>query len=224
MDEQNIGIFERVLAIAEKYHITTILKAALYLVIIAFTFSFIAHPTWIFERWEQKKDEEHIVQVEKARAANITIQNEVEKLQLKSGADRVLLLQMHNSIKSLNNIPFIYCTATNEALKDGITPVGEQYSNVKLSLYPFADYLAENRYWMGTIEELQQIDKALGYRMLGNDARYVVAYYLIGDTPLGILMMTYEDVPDLTEDELLEVMRSSLVTIGVSLLSFNVPS
>lgn len=188
---ENIGLFERILNISEKYKISTIFKTVFIIVFFSLTIAFINNPSIVFDKYEEIKNKRHQEQMEIVMKNNTIIQTEIENLLYKTGADRVILLQYHNTKNSLSGLPFIYLTATNESLKLGIRPVSDGYESLKTSLYPFVSYLAQKKYFHGDISELEQIDKALAYRMKGNDVEHFAMCHIDSDIPLGVLVVTY---------------------------------
>jgi hypothetical protein len=56
----------------------------------------ISKPTYFFDQYEKIKEERHKEQMELVMRNNIIIQNEIDNLLYKTGANRVLLLQYHN--------------------------------------------------------------------------------------------------------------------------------
>ena len=159
-----IGWFERVLDIANKYRIQTVLKSVFIILLIAGTVGFIKNPTWIFEQYQDWQDKQHIEKLAHRLEHNEKLHIMTEKLMYKVNADRVLLLELHNGNTGLGGFPFAKCSATYEALNEGIVPVAHQYQDLNLSLMPFASKLFDDGYWCGDTQDLKEIDKALCYR------------------------------------------------------------
>lgn len=215
---ENIGLIERFLQIAEKYKFSTIFKSVAIIFIFAITIFFISNPTYIFDKYEEVKEERHKEQMEVAMKNNVIIQTELENLLFKTGANRCVLLQYHNTKNSLSGLPFIYLTATNESISYGVQPVASGYETLKTSLYPFVGYLAQNKYFFGDIEDLQNFDKALAYRMKGNDVQHIAMCHIDSDIPLGVLVITYTHKPSPDEHNCKEVehmVRNSAMKIGL---------
>lgn len=192
-----IGWFERVLDLADKYRITTILKSVFIILLIAGTVGFIKNPTWIFEKYQDWQDKQHIEKLAHRLEHNEKLHIMTEKLMYKVNADRVLLLELHNGNTGLGGFPFAKCSATYEALNDGIVPVAHQYQDLNLSLMPFATELFNNGYWCGDTQDLREIDKALCYRMLGNDTSHFAGIVIQGvDKPIAFLFVKFKDIGD----------------------------
>lgn len=192
-----LGWFERVLGMADKYRITTVLKSVFIILLIAGTVGFIKNPCWIFERYQEWQDKQHIEKLAHRLEHNEKLHIMTEKLMYKVNADRVLLLELHNGNTGLGGFPFAKCSATYEALNDGIVPVAHQYQDLNLSLMPFASKLFDEGYWCGDTQDLKEIDKALCYRMLGNDTSHFAGIVIQGvDKPIAFLFVKFKDVGD----------------------------
>lgn len=190
-----LGWLERVLNLIERYNLKTIFKALFVIVIIASTVAFLNNPTYLFERFKEWEDEQHNIALEKRMTNNAHIQLSIEKLLYKTNAKRVVLLELHNGITSNGNLPFAKCSATYEALNDGIAPVSEQYQNRNLTLMPFATELFKTGYYCGDTEELLKIDKGLYYQFKRNETEHFACSVINGvDAPIAILMVGFEDV------------------------------
>lgn len=213
----NIGLIEKFLLIAEKYKISTICKSILIMFIFSAAIFIISNPSYFFDQYEKIKEERHKEKMELVMRNNIIIQNEIDNLLYKTGANRVLLLQYHNTKNSLSGLPFIYLTATNESLTYNTTPVSGGYETLKTSLYPFVSYLSKHKYFCGDIVELEKYDKALAYRMKGNDVTHLAMCHIDCDIPLGVLVLTYTQEVDQTHscNAIEQMIRNSAMKIGM---------
>lgn len=197
MNENNVnnGLswIERTLNIVDKYKITTIFKALFLIIIICGTVSFIQNPTYIFEKYKKWEDTQHSIALEKRMKNNAEIQLLIEKLLYKTNAKRVVVLELHNGLTSNGNLPFAKCTATYEALKDGVHPISDQYQNTNLSLMPFANELFKQQYWCGDTQDFKDIDKALYYKMMANGTEHIACCVIKGvNEPLAFLFVSFE--------------------------------
>lgn len=186
---------DKTLSIAEKYKISTILKSLMIILLIALTVSFIKNPAWIFEQYQEWQNRQHTEKLAHRLEHNEKIHILTEKMLYKVNADRVLLLELHNGNTGLGGFPFAKCSATYEALNDGIIPVANEYQDLNLSLMPFATTLFEKNFWCGNTEDLKEIDKALCYRMLGHDTSHFAGILIKGvDKPLAFLFVKFKDI------------------------------
>lgn len=216
--EKGISLIERCLSLVEKYKIKTIFKAVFIVLVAAATVGFIRNPYILFEFYDKYKKQEHAERVEVAMKNTQLIQYEMDALRTRTNASRVVLMTYHNQKQTLNGVPYIYLTAQNESLNYGISPVAEKYEVLKCSLYPFVNYIINNEYFFGDIEELTTIDKSLAYRMMGNDVTHFCAINIEGETLLGVLLITYTDDCSNHNCRDVELMiRKSATKIGILL-------
>lgn len=214
-----LGWFERVLDMADKYRIQTVLKSVFIILLIAGTVGFIKNPTWIFEKYQEWQDKQHIEKLAHRLEHNEKLHIMTEKLMYKVNADRVLLLELHNGNTGLGGFPFAKCSATYEALNDGIVPVAHQYQDLNLSLMPFASKLFDEGYWCGDTQDLKEIDKALCYRMLGNDTSHFAGIVIQGvDKPIAFLFVKFKDIGDEHNcDEIKRIIQENAFQIALLL-------
>lgn len=215
--EKGIGWLERILILVEKYSIWNFFKAFFIILITAILIGLISKPTYFFEKWEEYQDIQHQTEIAISEKNNVLIQSEIESLLWHTKADRVVLLSYHNTKKSLAGVPYIYLTATHEYFADGIAPIAEGYSAVKTSLYPMINYINDKNYFCGDIEELRSIDKALAYRMEGNDVKHLAMMQIDGVVPLGVLVVTYTNTVDESHicTDVESIMRRSATKLAV---------
>ena len=191
--DKGLGVFERLVNFFGQHSVWEILKTLFLSVLIGYTIYLSLNPDIIFSAYEKWKKTEHTEAIENSMKNSVLIQNELETLRERVGANRVLLLSYHNTTSSLVGVPYIFLTAEAESIGSGTHPVAEGYERVKTSLYPFVNYLNRETYFCGDIEELRDIDKALAYRLEGNDVRHFAAMNIEGEQPLGVLFISYTD-------------------------------
>ena len=191
------GWIERALNIIDKYRIKTIFKGVFLVVTIMFTVKFVENPTYIFEKYKEWETRQHTIALEKRMKNNAQIQTLCEKLLYKLNAKRVVVLELHNGLTSNGNLPFAKCSATYEALNDGVAPVSQQYQNTNLTLMPFAFELFKTNYFCGDSKQLLDIDKGLYYKLMSNGTEHFACSVVNGvDKPLAIIMVSFEEVVD----------------------------
>ena len=196
--DKGLNWLEKGLSIVEKYKITTVLKGIFIILLVAATIGFIQNPTWAFEQYENWKEKQHSEKLERRLVNNEKIHILAEKLLYKVNADRVMVLELHNGLSSNSGLPFAKCSATYEAINDGIHPVADQYQDVNLSLMPFATKLIEQNYWCGDVTQLKEVDRALCYRMLGNDTAHLAGCVIRGvdEQPLAFLLIKFKKIEE----------------------------
>lgn len=109
-------------------------------------------------------------------------------------ADRVFVIELHNGTNNLSGLPFLYCEMTYESCRKGISTVGDEYGSVALSRYNLPYYMNEHRYFMGTVDELEDVDRKLCYRMKANNTTYLCVSNMYGlNNNIGYVGITYVD-------------------------------
>ena len=191
---KGLTLLDNVLWMVDKYKISTILKSLFLLLLISFSIAFASHPAWIFDKYIEYEEKIHAEKMSLRLRNTDKIQSLLEKNLYKIGADRIVLLELHNGANGEGGLPFYKCSATYESINDGVYPVSSQYQSVNLSLMPFATYLFQNRYFYGTIEDIADIDRALYYKMASNSAKRVYATVIEGvDKPIAFLFVTFQN-------------------------------
>lgn len=199
--ERGLGWLDKALQIVDKYKIRTIFKAFFIMLCVAAFIAFLKNPTWVFEKYDEWKDQEHSAALEQRLVNNEKLHISSEKLLYKVNADRVLILELHNGLENANGLPFSKCSATYEAIELGISPIAEQYQNINLSLMPFVNTVFEKGYWCGDTDELETIDKGLYYKMKANGTEHFAACLIEGvDKPLALLFVSFKEPVDSTHD------------------------
>lgn len=195
--EKGVGILDKALSLVEKYKIRTIFKGIFIILLIAGVFGFISNPTYVFEQYKQWEDDQHKAKIEFRLKNTEKLHVKAEQLMYRVGADRVLILELHNGLNGMGGLPFAKCSATYEALNISTHPVADQYQSVNLSLMPFASHLFTNGYWCGNIEDLEKIDRGLYHKMAANDTTHFAACVVEGvDEPLAFLFVSFKNIED----------------------------
>lgn len=145
---------------------------------------------WIFQpgvfsnRLDQYREAKHAEKMTERLNNTPLIQAELDKYRLLTDASWVSVWELHNSTNNLDGMPFLFASLTYESMNPALTPIGEQFDNVRLSLYPLASYLREHEMWYGDVEQLKEIDNTAYYRAKA-----------LGITFLGFNLMEIENTP-----------------------------
>lgn len=192
-----IAWLDKALQMVEKYKIRAIFKGIFVVLLIAATVGFISNPTFIFEQYAKWADKQHQELMERRMKNNEKLHIRAEQLMYRVGADRVMVLELHNGLENNAGLPFSKCSATYEALNMGVRPIADQYQSINLSLMPFAAFLSEKGYWCGNVEDIEEIDRGLYYKMLSNNTTHFAACVIEGvDKPLAFLFVSFSAVDD----------------------------
>lgn len=217
--DTGLNWLDKTLGIVEKYRLRTIFKAMFIIILISVIVGFVSNPTFVFEWYKKWEEEQHIEQVQQRLQTNEKIHLACQKLMYKVGADRVMLLELHNGGTNIAGLPFLKASCIYESLNDGIYPIADQYQQQQLSLIPFSSYLAQHTHWCGDVEDLEKIDKALYHRMVANGTQHVAAKCIHGvNTPVAFIFVSFTDVPDGHDcDKVREEIRHTALEIALLL-------
>lgn len=195
--EKGIGWLERVMILVSKYSLWEFFKGIFIILLTFCLISFISNPQYIFEKYKEWSDKEHSERLEVRMKNNEKMHILSQKLLYKVDADRVLILELHNGLENSNGLPFSKCSATYEVLNEGILPVSNQYQNTNLSLVPFANLMFRDYYWCGDVDDIEEIDRGLFYKLKSNGTEHFACTVIRGvDKPLALLFVSFKDLPE----------------------------
>ena len=161
--------------------------------IIAATIGFISNPTWIFEQYKIWLEKQHETEMITREEIDTRIHSVVEKLNYKTNSSRVMILEYHNGTENVTGLPFRKCSATYEAINVGVMPIARDYSEINLSLLPFATYMASEGYWCGDIDNMEGIDRSFCYMLKAHGVEHFSAVTIEGvNKPLALLIVAYD--------------------------------
>jgi hypothetical protein len=175
-----LGWLERILVLLKEYGPWKIIGATCLITVVSAFLYFTLNFTKVFEIYDAWKEREHKEKMELRMEMAPKIQSLTDKLTYSVGASRTIVLELHNGNTGNGGLPFTKCTATYESLNIGKYPVAQQYQDVNMSLMPFASKLFNCGYWCGDTEELQDIDRALYYKMKSNGTEHFSACVVEG--------------------------------------------
>lgn len=195
--EKGLNWMDKALGMVEKYKFKTIFKAIFIIILVAMTVGFISNPTCIFEWYQRWEDQQHTERIEQRLQTNEKIHLACEKLMYKVGADRVMLLELHNGGTNIAGLPFLKASCIYESLNDGVYPIADQYQQQQLSLIPFSSYLAQHTHWCGDTDDLEALDRTLFYRMKSNGTEHFAAKCIHGvNTPVAFIFVSFGELPE----------------------------
>ena len=184
-----LGWLEKMLALLKEYGPWRILGATLLITVVSAFLYFMLNFTKVFEIYDAWKDRQHDERMELRMQMGPKIQSLTDKLTFRVDASRTVVLELHNGNTGNGGLPFTKCTATYESMNVGSQPIAQQYQDVNMSLMPFAHKLFQEGYWCGETEELQEIDRALYYKMKSNGTEHFAACVIEGVDNKAIAFM-----------------------------------
>lgn len=135
---------------------------------------------------QQVQIEAHDRAVERRYANSPKIDQILNEVLYKYGADRVCVVEMHNGTKNVAGLPFIYGEMTYEVCREGILPVDADYTQFNLSRLSFPTFMFEHNAFCGGMSDLSRIDEKFAERLLVNNSTYLCGYTLHGsETVIG---------------------------------------
>lgn len=183
---------------------------------------------WIFQpgifsnRLDQYREAKHAEKMVERMNNTPLIQAELDKFRFQTDASWVSIWEFHNSTNNLDGLPFLFVSLTYESMNPALTPIAEQFDNVRLSLYPLASYLREHEMWYGTVEELKEIDNTAYYRAKALGITYLGFRIMeVENSPNALMSFAYVEGVDIAEENML-VKNWMMTSYKVnSLLSVN---
>lgn len=191
--EKGLSVLDKVVNFFNTHSVWSIIKSVLLCSFIGYFIYFTLNPTIILDRIEKIKTEKHIEDINNRFYNTKTIQSEIKMLLNETSADRALLIEYHNSIQSLQGLPFAYGSLNFEEISNNVEfYLGDEFNNFNTSKYPMCNYLMENPLWYGDVKELENIDRRLALKLKASKIQYLVMIEIMGaEQPIGILAVTY---------------------------------
>lgn len=216
MGETPIGMVERLVKLVDSFGIGKILIVILLTLFTYFAWQLVSAINYT-KMVETIMETEVVIhsQNEHIRMVNSEkVRNSMLKLQNKSDADRVSVLEMHNGKENPTGLPFRYCDMTYEVVFDSVPYVSDEYEDVNMSRFTFPDYLYKHRYFIGTTQDLKMIDKKLASKLENNDVNYFGIMLVRNSKEIGFLMISYYTKPILTDNEIGSMLSDHAQEIG----------
>lgn len=173
----------------------------------------------ILDKWDAKIELQHQKGLEKRQNADIIIPNTLNTLLLKTDADRVMLLEFHNSGVNKSNLPFYHFSATYECINEydsEVEYVADQYYYQRAGDYSnIIEHLKRvNCVYYANIEQ-EPIDK-LFKRLMKNGVKsvYIKSIYDDAGQMIGIMTITSTVEDKFTHSELIKITTKPSQQIG----------
>lgn len=173
-----VNSFEKAVQIVDKYGKKKILFAILSVSLFAsFTIGipYIVKATveHTMKDIDTQRELAHIKNINHRRTVQPQIYSTLDALLTSTKSDRAYIIELHNGSQNLNGVPYLHGTVVYERTKDGVEAIDEEYQNLSLSRYEFSTYLHDNFSFVGSIDELEKIDKKIASKLRANEVSYV---------------------------------------------------
>jgi hypothetical protein len=168
---------------------------------------------FIFEKYREKLDKDHKKSVEYRMKSTPIIINYLNCLAVETNAHRAFIMEYHNGKSNSTGLQWQFAdlTFSNDTTDHNMY----NYVDMPLTDSPHTLYLHRNTYFVGTIEELKQLDKKLALRMESNDYVYCSMMMIYGKNlePIGYLALSFKEMPNKDSNCLNSIMHKYITAI-----------
>ena len=192
--EEKTGVLkwlETFVKFIRKYGLWEIVKSMIILMIISFTIYICSNPGMIIEKIEQYSKDKHEIELYNRTEHDAELKKELPFYLNKYHADRVFVIQYHNGTKDWQHgtMRFELCSEHAKSMR-------HNYDDFNLTWLNMPFYLKDHEYFIGSIDELKNIDSVL-YNQLKEYNVEFVAFILLrtkDGMPSGIFGFTWPEV------------------------------
>ena len=205
-----ITLMERVRGFIGKYGLKGTFTTLLTVFIAACVGYYVFNPGVILEQAQQIQIERHNEAVKARLNADPKIRSYLLEMKDELDADRAYILETHNGGTNLANLPFLYVDLTYAEPRRNFSWLEREYTNLRLSRYPWANYIFNHGFWFGPISDIEETDSELNQRLSKEGVSYMGMVMMYGEDsmPSGTLGVVYEDDGDRPNDaEVLKIMQ-----------------
>ena len=216
--EKGLGVIEKIVNFFSSHSVWSIIKSVLLSSFIGYFIYFTLNPTIILDRVEKIRTEKHTEDINNRFRNTKTIQSEIKMLLNETSADRALLIEYHNSIQSLQGLPFAYGSLNFEEISNNVEfYLGDEFNNFNTSKYTICNHLMENPLWYGSISDLEKIDRRLALKLKASKVNYLFMIEIMGtEHPIGVLAVTFneEKIGDINTNTIISKMRQFEIRVA----------
>ena len=205
-----ITLMERVRGFIDKYGLKGTFTTLLTVFIAACVGYYAFNPGVILEQAQQIQIERHNEAIKARLNADPKIRSYLLEMKDELDADRAYILETHNGGTNLANLPFLYVDLTYAEPRSSLSWLEMEYNNLRLSRYPWANYIFNHGFWFGSISDIEEIDSELNQRLSKEGVSYMGMVMMYGEDsmPSGTLGVVYENDGDRPNDvEVLKIMQ-----------------
>lgn len=164
-------------------------------IIITMMLTMALNPEIILKLAEREKTELSKAKKEFRKLNDPIIRSELHDVIYEVGACRASVLEFHNGKENPSGLGFFYADMNYEIVKEGLSFISEQYTNINLSLLELPNVLYKDGYWYGNVEALKALDPKLGSMIESNGTKWIAFLLLEGSVELGILEISFAEEP-----------------------------
>jgi hypothetical protein len=191
--DKGIGWLQKLLNLQRRYGFFSILKGLFLILLAGYVIFFALNPKYLLEKMDNIQKENHSDAIAQRLRSDSEVRLILDKLLLRSGADRSYLIEFHNGSKNLaTDLPFLFGSMRLESTTDSIAGVEDEYADFSLSRYPLMVNILKDGFFYGSVEKVKPLDKKLYFKLKSNNVNEIALIALYqGDNPLGILGLSY---------------------------------
>lgn len=194
--DSGISAFGKLINLVKNNSLWVLLKTLVVSAFFGLLIFTILNPTFIFEKYKEYEERKHSMELSQRFDRMEILNRELNETLMELHADRAFFIEYHNSVKSLQGAPFAYGSMSFEKIHPNreIVFMADEYSDFPLTKYETVTYLYENKVFIGTIDDLMNIDKRLATKLKASNVTQVALIEVWGDNqPLGILGVTWSE-------------------------------
>ena len=146
------------------------------------------------------------------------IQHDIAALMYSLDADRVFIFEMHNGRTNPSGLPFTFANMSYEVAnrERGVDRCYKKFQDIPLTMYTYPEYMRKNKFFLGTSDEIEEIDYDFAKSLKDEGGEYVGMIYMSGTMgPLGFLGVSFHDINKIPAKDVIESkIRAYGITIG----------
>ena len=122
-------------------------------------------------------------------------------------ADRAFVFELHNGKKNTSGLPFRFADMTYEEVNDSKKGyrVAMTFQDIPLTLYKYPYYLQKKKMFIGTVEEIEEIDPEFANHIRGIGGEYLAMIYMSSKgLPIGFLCLSYHNRNEVPNEKFIE--------------------
>lgn len=207
-----VSVFERLINIFKNNSIWTLFKTLFFSILFCMVAYFFLNPSYFFEKYNDYQETKHTEELSDRFNQVKNVNAELNDMLYELHADRTFFIEYHNSVKSLQGAPFAYGSMSFEKLHTNrdVIFMADEFTDFPLTKYETVSFLYDNKCFIGTIEDLKNVDPRLASKLKTNNVTQLAIIEVWGtNQPLGILGATWGEHEVLTtySDAIDRVMR-----------------
>lgn len=135
------------------------------------------------------------------------IQHDLDILVYTINADRAFLFELHNGKKNTSGLPFRFADMTYEETNEDrmVDKVAMEFQDIPLTLYKYPHYLQKKKIIIGTVDEIEEVDRDFAKHIKDIGGVYLGMIYISNrGIPLGFLCVSYHNMNDAPSKDVID--------------------